>query len=210
MALQATFRPLAKWPGKETPSYSRKRAAFRIGYADRLNCLDHELAKLNAKDIVIQAQFDAKDIRQDGWPRSSARPKGPALIVSFKGSKGPLSFPCDRYTSWEDNLYAIALSLEALRAVDRHGVTQNAEQYKGWTQLPPPAPAKAGFADRQAAATWLASYAVVPKDYILSDSEAAERAYRTAAKKLHPDAGGSTVEFQRLGEAMRLIRGESK
>jgi hypothetical protein len=210
MALQATFRPLGAWPGKETASYSRKRAAFRIGYADRLNLLDHELQKLRAKDIVIQAQFDAKDIRQDGWPRSSARPKGPAIIVSFVGSKGPLSFPCDRYTAWEDNLYAIALSLEALRAVDRHGVTQNAEQYKGWAQLPPPSRSveATGFSTRESAAIWLASHSGMPKDYILDDPNVADRAYRAAAKALHPDAGGSTEEFQRLGAAIRVIRGE--
>ncbi len=188
------------------PAYSRKRAAFRIGYADRLNCLDHELSKLNAKDIIIQAQFDAKEIRQDGWPRSSARPKGPAIIVSFKGSKGPLSFPCDRYTSWEDNLYAIALSLEALRAVDRHGVTQNAEQYKGWTQIA--APVEVGsFTRRQDAAAWLAVRSGFTQEWLMGDLERVEVAYKTAARRLHPDAGGSTVDFQTLQDAMRVLRG---
>lgn len=204
MALQATFRPLGKWPGKETPSYHRKRAAFRIGYADRLNCLDHELAKLNAKDIIIQAQFEPKEIRQDGWPRSSARPKGPAIIVSFKGSKGPLSFPCDRYTSWEDNLYAIALSLEALRAVDRHGVTQNAEQYKGWQQIA--APAATSFSTALEASAWIARKASVVDGRPLS-GEALTFAYWTVAKTLHPDTGGDAMEFQKLQDAMKLIRG---
>ncbi len=204
MSLQATFRPLGRWPGKETPSYLRKRAAFRIGYADRLNCLDHELSKLNAKNIVIQAQFEPKEIRQDGWPRSSARPKGPAIIVSFKGSMGPISFPCDRYTAWEDNLYAIALSLEALRAVDRHGVTQNAEQYKGWTQIA--APAAEGFSSALQASAWLAKEASVVDGRPLS-GEALTFAYRVAAKTSHPDTGGDVAKFRQLQDAMRILRG---
>ena len=39
------------------------------------------------------------------------------------------------------------------------------------------------------------------------DPEDIDRAYRHAAKKLHPDAGGSTADFQRLQEARRLLDG---
>lgn len=210
MALQARFVLLVGWPGMATASYNRKRAPFRIGYADRLNLLDHELNKLQARDIVIQAQFQPKDIRNDGWPRSSARPSGPAIIVSFKGSNGPLSFPCDRYDFWEDNLYAIALSLEALRAVDRYGVTKNAEQYKGWAQLPA-ADKSATFQDAEQAAQWLAvvSGGSSTAAFLLVNSTARDASYRMAAKQLHPDKpGGSTEDFQKLQAAMRILRGE--
>lgn len=142
MALQARFVPLGPVSGR---SAGRRRATFRIGYSDRLSLLESELAKLGAKEIVIQAQFEAKDIRNDGWPRSSARPKGPAVVLSFQSKHGPLSYPCDSYDAWEDNLYAIALALEALRAVDRYGVTKRAEQYKGWAQLPPAKPSGSDF-----------------------------------------------------------------
>ena len=49
-----------------------------------------------------------------------------------------MSYPCDKYSNWQANLRAIALSLEALRAEDRYGVTRRAEQYKGWAKLLPP------------------------------------------------------------------------
>ena len=42
-------------------------------------------------------------------------------------------------------------------------------------------------------------------DYV--DPEDIDRAYRQAAKKLHPDAGGSTADFQRLQEARQLLDG---
>lgn len=201
MALQARFVPLVE---SQPTTKNRKRAPFRVSYQFRLDLLEAELKKLGATDIVIQAQFEAREIRNDGWPRSTARPKGPAIVLSFKSSKGPLSFPCDTYTDWEDNLYAIALSLEALRAVDRYGVTQRAEQYRGWTQLPPPA-AKVVFFDRMHASAWLSQTAGVVDGQPLT-GDALESAYRTAAKRLHPDRGGSTEEFQVLTEAMRLLR----
>ena len=39
------------------------------------------------------------------------------------------------------------------------------------------------------------------------DPEDIDRTYRHAAKRLHPDAGGSTADFQRLQEAKRLLDG---
>lgn len=202
MALQARFVPLVE---SQPTTKNRKRAPFRVSYQFRLDLLEAELKKLGATDIVIQAQFEAREIRNDGWPRSTARPKGPAIVLSFKSSKGPLSFPCDTYTDWEDNLYAIALSLEALRAVDRYGVTQRAEQYRGWTQLPPPAEPKA-FANNLEASAWLARTAgVVDGRPLVGD--ALRKAIRIAAKLLHPDSGGSAEAFHHLQDAVRLLRG---
>jgi hypothetical protein len=44
-------------------------------------------------------------------------------------------FAVDKFATWQDNLRAIALGLEALRKVDRYGITKNSEQYTGWKQL---------------------------------------------------------------------------
>lgn len=207
MALQARFVSLPHAPAR---SSSRRRATFRIGYSDRLSLLESELNKLGAKSIVIQAQFEAKDIRNDGWPRSSARPKGPAVILSFESKHGPLSYPCDSYDAWEDNLYAIALALEALRAVDRYGVTTRAEQYKGWAQLPPPKPSSSTFSTSIEASAWMADVAGVVDGRPLC-GEGLEFAYRVAAKRLHPDvSGGSTEQFQRLQDAVRILRAANR
>jgi curved DNA-binding protein CbpA len=40
---------------------------------------------------------------------------------------------------------------------------------------------------------------------ILEEQEARDIAYRLAAKRLHPDAGGSTEDFQKLQEAKRIL-----
>lgn len=208
--LNARFVPIESWPGN--PTFSRKRAQFRAKYVETLDKLEFELEKLRAKDILIQAYFKRSDIRNDGWPKNTAKPTGVGVIVSFDSPKGPLSFPCDTFTSYEDNLRAIALALEALRAVDRYGVTRANEQYKGWAQLPPPSDQP--FTHKEDAARFLHKQAYPADspgqfpgwgDFILNSS-ARNAAYRIAAKRLHPDANGGSHElFVRLQAAVKLL-----
>ena len=189
---------------------------FRATYVQTLDRLEAELKHLSARDIVIQAGFDRDQIRNDGWPYGGASPRRHAgVILSFQTPRGPLSFPCYRYSVWQSNLRAIALSLEALRAVDRYGVTQRAEQYAGWAQIEAP---KDGFTDRLAAALFMVDRAgVVDKerdaaaDRILASVEARKQTFIVAAKALHPDAaGGSHEDFIRLQNAMRMLEPQAK
>lgn len=69
--IAASVRPIDRFPREETTR--RRRAPFRTGWGKTLDLLEVELRRLKAKDIVIQADFRAEDIRNDGWPRSSAR-----------------------------------------------------------------------------------------------------------------------------------------
>ncbi len=201
--LNAIFRPILTWPGKETPSFRRRRSTFRASYPNTLDLLERELQSLNAKDIVIQADFEHRDIRNDGWPRSSARPRAPRVIVSCVTRKGPLSFPCDTFDAWEDNLRAIALSLQALRAVDRYGVTRNAEQYKGWQQLPAPAPQPVTMSTL-AAASFISAQSGLSAAEVFGDPD---RAYRMAAGNCHPDSqNGSHEAFIKLQQARDVLK----
>src|SRR5438094_286048 len=76
------------------------------------------------------------------WPRplsrASLRSRTPPAIVSFTNRDGiRLTFPCDTYGDWATNVYAIASTLEKLRAINRYGVTQGDQQYVGFQALPP-------------------------------------------------------------------------
>jgi hypothetical protein len=136
--LQCTFRPIVNWPGKPTPSDKRQRSRFKDAkkFSRTLNDLETELRHLRAKEIAIRLFLSATQIRNDGWPRSDARPAQPGVILEFESKHGALRYICDRYADWVDNLRAIAQTLEALRAADRHGVTKGGEQYRGWKALP--------------------------------------------------------------------------
>lgn len=131
------FKPIEKWPSKPTPAYARQYSRFKAGWPQALDLLERELSHLSAKEINIEGFFAPKDVRNDGWPKSSARPTQPGVILSFNTKLGRMIMPCDRFTDWEANLRAIALTLEHLRAVERYGVTtKRQEQYTGWLRLP--------------------------------------------------------------------------
>jgi hypothetical protein len=78
---------------------------------------------------VLQVDLAERDIRVDGLPRSNARyGSHPGAIVSFDSRRGPLRYATDEFTEWKANLRAVALSLKALRDVDRYGVSKRGEQ----------------------------------------------------------------------------------
>ena len=101
-----------------------------------MNLLKHELERLQASNVVIEMDLTEVDIRRDGLPRNNARPTTPRVCLSMDSPYGPLRYPCDTFLSWQDNVRGIALALEALRKVDRYGVTKRGEQYTGWKALP--------------------------------------------------------------------------
>jgi hypothetical protein len=197
--IDARFVPIEKWPGEKRKPGTHVRAQFRATYAKTMDLLEHELNQLKAKNITIEAYFERSKIRNDGWPHSGAAPREPGVIVSFTGKSGELSFPCDTYQSWQHNLHAIALALEALRAVDRYGVTHRAEQYKGWAKLPP-APEEMAAAD--ATRFLLLHSGIEPKD-----PNSLKAAWQAAAQKLHPDnpQTGNSGQFVMLQKAKKAL-----
>jgi hypothetical protein len=205
----AKFRPIQQWPGATTRE--RRRSPFSASWSSTLTLLDRELSWLGSDNVVIQVALAERDIRLDGYPRANARPEHPGVIVSLDSPYGPLSYPCDTFHDWRDNLRAIALALEALRAVDRYGVTKRGEQYTGWKQLPSGTPMPAPMT-REQAIEFIAKHAD-PDDKIpslrrvLGEGRMVDGSYRLAAKRLHPDRGGSTEDFQRLQEAKAVLDG---
>jgi hypothetical protein len=202
--LNAIFRPIDKWPGKPTPPYSRKNSPFDSAYLKTLDLLERELIHLNAKNIVIQAEVDLIQVRNDGWLKSNASVRGPAVILSFtRGDKSQTySYPCDTFNSWQANLRAIALSLEALRRVDRYGVTSSGEQYQGFKRIAAPDP----LTERNAALEVLAQISGLNLSGA-PDSNQVEIAYRAAARRAHPDVATGSIElFAKLQAAMSILR----
>lgn len=134
--MQYTFRPMATWPHQVTKP--RSYPHFKADWRTTLNQLAYEIEKLGGRDCVIGAGFRESDIRLDGMPRANARQDPymhPGVEISFDSRFGRLAYATDQYTDWRANVRAIALSLEALRAVDRYGVSKRGQQYAGWAQL---------------------------------------------------------------------------
>lgn len=134
--MRLTFRPLPDWPHPVTTNRSSGR--FKATYSKTLMLLEHELVNLHAHGVVVGAGFRESDLRLDGTPRADRRQAPyihPGVELSFDSKHGHLTYATDEFHDWQDNLRAIALSLEALRAVDRYGVSKRGQQYAGWAQL---------------------------------------------------------------------------
>ena len=139
MSIEMRFLPIEKWPGTPTPLHKRRHSTFRSSWSQTADLLESELEHLKASDTAIQADCDRSQLRLDGKNfRANAKLRGPGIVVSFSSRGKHLSFPCDAFLDWQDNVRAVALTLQHLRAVDRYGVTQRDEQYTGWAKLPGP------------------------------------------------------------------------
>jgi hypothetical protein len=214
-----TFRPL-QWDRESTPVWERRsRSTFKAGWSQTLNLLRRELEHLDAEQVVIEAGFRESDIRIDGMPKGNApQPAHPGVRIAFNSRHGALVYATDTHDYWQHNVRAIALALEALRSVDRYGVTKRAEQYRGWKAIGSgtPMPGGPGMTRRQAA-DFISEHAIesplsgrpvfTPDEVFLNPGKAIT-AYRIAARRLHPDTGGSAAEFQQLQHAKTALNGD--
>lgn len=197
-SIQVQFEPIDKWP--EKPTVSRKASKFKTRWSDTCKLLERELLHLGCRRLVIQLDCDRSQIRQDGLPRADARAR-PGVILAFQSKHGPLRYPCDTFYDWQDNVRAIALALEALRTVDRYGVTKRAEQYKGWAALP--SPNGDHWSTKEQAREFLKT--ILGKDLFAIFANNDEQLLLRSEMKTHPDKGGNPDDFKKVQQARKLL-----
>jgi hypothetical protein len=200
------FEPLTDWPYPEVP---RTPTTFTASWTDTRDLLLAEADHLGAGLVVVELDLTREDLRQDGEIRANARLSSGRVRVSMDTRHGALRYAVDRYLpgrygnrkgpllAWQANARAIALTLQALRAVDRYGAVHSAEQYQGFRALP--ATAIPPFTSADEALRWIRAHAGPNPD------AAGRTAYRAAARRMHPDAGGSRADWDLLEQARTLI-----
>ena len=133
------------WVGKQT----RVTSTYTASWGSTFEMLKREIEYLQEPgmpDPVLRMDITPSDLRKDGQVKANAKPPSTnAVALSFESVKaGPLTFTCDRFESvsfrnrmmlWQHNLRSIALTLHALRSVDRYGVDSTGKQYAGWRQI---------------------------------------------------------------------------
>jgi len=198
------FRPLAPndWPGPRAMTYKQSPFDATLGSTQEL--LDRELRMVRAADPVIQIELSESQIRLDGLPRADARPARPGVIIAFTHPQvGPLRYPCERFRGWQDNVRAIALGLEALRKVERYGITTDHQQYRGWRAIEYRSATPVTPVDVDEALAVIAKYANVDsvgKGPVGPFVRAAQRA-------THPDTSDFTTEdFEQVQAAVTVLR----
>jgi hypothetical protein len=174
------IRPLGTWT--EPVTEGRPRSPFSATWTNTLDLLDRETFMLGCHLVVIQIDVPDGAIRKDGMLHARARASFPGVRVAFESHHGPLMYATDAFAEWQSNVRAIALGLEALRKVDRYGISRRGEQYRGFTAI-------GGISPEQAARDLIESYGGL----------------KAAFKATHPDTGGSAEDFRKVDEARRLL-----
>lgn len=198
------FRPIDTWPWPLKSPRERQRSRFDTAYGDTLDLLDRELDKLGARTAQLCLALGDNQIRQDRTgPYADARPDHPGVMVVCDSRHGPLRYATDEFTDWQDNLRAIALGLEALRKVDRYGITRGGEQYRGFAALP----AGSGVGTSLDDAVSLLARLTDWSPHVVRDDP--KGAFKAAAKRVHPDVGGDPQLFLAARDALAVIEAHS-
>lgn len=176
------------WPEGWERTRRPKRAAYKVSMAQARDELVTELTRFGAKHILITSNLP---LRRDGLPLATrAKIVDPGVAVYFEREEEEYCVPCDAWDSVEANMRAIGLTIENLRAIQRHGTRQMvAAAASGYRALP-----------AQAGGTGWWDLLGIPTD---SSVDAIERRYRELARSMHPDHGGSQEAFAALTEAYR-------
>lgn len=143
-----TAYPLT-WPAGWRRSKSRKRATFsknhnRVTIAEGIRRVKAELIRLGI-DVHTEGLVMISShlrVRKDGGPISDQRePEDPGVAVYWKKPKDAQHkvMAVDLYDKVADNLAALAATLEAMRAIERHGGAVILERaFTGFLALPAP------------------------------------------------------------------------
>lgn len=180
------------------PRAPRTASPFTAPFRDTVRLLVRELEALGARDVVMEVDIPMARIRQDGMPRADAKALSPGITVHFTATriKGRprLEYDVDSYGSWQDNVRALALALEALRKVSRYRVLAEGSQYVGQRALP----AGSGESSMNVAEAteWFSSHGVT----------ATTDGVRALTKRFHPDVNdGDTAKWDKLQAAKAAL-----
>lgn len=190
--------PLA-WPSgrKRLERWHRESARFDITFARARDEIVRQVGLLAGRypdpQLIISTNIA---LRRDGLPLAGQRaPEDPAVAVYFTHKKRQMCFACDRWQKVEDNMQAIAKTIDALRGIARWGTGDMLEAaFTGFAALPAP----------DASMSW--------RDVLgcagVREWQAIYSCYLRARSAAHPDKGGSPGAFDRVEKAYAAARME--
>lgn len=197
--IDVRFQPMQKRPRWDAEKFGKYLAKSPFKARGGMDDLERELKFLGATDVVIESGHSRDQIRNDGWPRGGSAPAHPDIRLYFKCKHGTLRYECIRFDSWEANLRAIGLWMQRQRlAIEEWGIGAGGEAYRGFAALPAGIQA-VEWVSADSALRWL-------QEFSGGDSATEySKARRDAARKAHPDTGGSTELMSKVNRACELI-----
>jgi hypothetical protein len=190
--IEPSRRTRAKFGRQEKSSHGNWNTRASLTIAQATDRIRTELQRMgiDADDLVISSNLS---LRLDGLPRSAQRdPDDPGVAVYWVDrldrSRPPRCMAIDRYDRVADNLAAVAATLDAMRAIERHGGAEILDR------------AFTGFVALEHMTTAPHWSEVLGVDRAAS-IDAVATAYRRKRSEHHPDNGGSAAKFQEVVEA---------
>lgn len=124
--------------GRRDTTGGKKLLGLTVTQAVQRVLVELERMNIDRQDVIISTNVRT---RLDGLPRSGEREPADSGAAAYwqdrQGHKRVIAI--DQYTKVADNLAAIAATLDALRAVERHGGARILERaFTGFTALPAP------------------------------------------------------------------------
>lgn len=145
---------------------------------------------IHPDDVVLSTNVPT---RLDGMPRSDAKaPADPGAAVYWLDMGARRCMAIDQYTKVEQNVAALAATIEAMRAIERHGGAEILDRaFTGFTALP--APTVAGMKRPWREVLGVGNAPV--------DAQSVQATWRVLAMKHHPDRGGDPAKMAELNTA---------
>lgn len=187
-----------------------EHSRFTSTWSNTLALLLREVEFLDGINLVIGVDATEEDFKLNGELRARARLRTPAVEVAFESKYGPLLYQSAQYVGtpygnkmelWQHNVRAVALTLEAARAMDRYGATRTGQQYLGFKALGSEPEARV-FTYAQAF-EWMKSEEAT--GILGGDGLTLKSAYRLAARRFHPDHGGDAVMWAKVDAARKVL-----
>lgn len=182
------------WPSGFPRSHPRRRAPYKATAGKARDQVIRELRLMDIGDwnVIISTNLPIS-ARTTQFLVSRSEPADPGVAVYFRLKEKQHVFACDKWDRIADNLRAVAMTVEAMRGMDRWGCSDMLNRvFTGFAALPAPETAK----------SWHEVLGVDPRDTI----DVIDTMYRAKAKRAHPDLGGSSIEMALLNKAIEEAR----
>jgi hypothetical protein len=184
-----TAYPLA-WPlgWPRTEARLRERGQFKTELSSALSNLKRQVALMRGTALVLSSNYTL----------GAESPADSGVVAYFSWKNLSVAIPCDRWARMQHNVHAIALTIEAMRGMERWGAKHMIEaMFTGFKALP----------QSVNGSPW---WQILGVDKA-ARAEVVREAYRVLVKKHHPDAGGDGELFRRAQvayEEFERVRGQ--
>ncbi len=122
------------WPEGEPRAERQEHSKFDTGFVKCRNLLFDEIRRMGGAEAIVSTNIP---LMRDGQPRANYTPHDTGVAVYFTRKKKSYVFACDKFVRVQDNMLAIAKTIEALRGIERWGASNMMERaFEGFLRLP--------------------------------------------------------------------------